>query len=158
MQWRHGLGSSSLFMQREAVSTGRKQNFLPNPQMYQHNSTIFSELFGTLHFFSFRACGNQKILCPRNQDSSSQQLETFGSHKHLPVIYQLLSLLNVIQKLPFLSLAPTPLLLPLMYFRVIVHFQNKDTDATRQKWTKYFAPSFCKMRVFNSLTTNDRPR
>lgn len=91
----HREGNSSLFMEGGATLAGGKENILHSPKLYWLNSTVFPERFGTPHFFSFNVFRNQKML-PK---SSSQQLETAGSHKCLSVTYWLPALLNIIENL-----------------------------------------------------------
>lgn len=91
---------------RRSSFNRRKAEFSPYPTNVLAQFNCLLRVVWNITFFSFHACGNQKILSPRNRDNSSQQLETSGSHKHLPVIQQLLSLLNVTQKLPFCCLWP----------------------------------------------------
>lgn len=80
-------------------ATESKEIILSTPQTHWLYSAVFTEWFGTSRF-SLSACGNQKMMSPRKQDSSNQRLETASCQKHPSVIKQMLGLLSVNQKLP----------------------------------------------------------
>lgn len=145
----------------------RRSSFNRRETEFSPYSTNIFEQFNCLlrvvwniTFFSFCACGNQKILSPKNQDSSSQQLETSGSHKHLSVIYQLLSLLNVIQNYHSAVFGPHAFVLVPHVFQGHCAFSQQGYRCNKTETDQIFCTLFhvfFKERVFNSLTTNNRP-
>lgn len=73
---------------------GGKGNILPSPKPYWPNSSLPRVVWHTTFFY---LCFWEPENTPKKKDSSSQQLETAGSHKYLSVKYWLLALLNIIQ-------------------------------------------------------------
>lgn len=117
---------------------GGKETILPGPKPYWLHSQ--SSRSGLAHHSFLSLCFWESENAPKKQDSSSQQLETAGSHKCLSVIYQLLALLNIIQNYSVSD--PTVFVDDPALFQSFS--QNKafrGSDALKENWIKYFIPS-----------------